>query len=167
MAHGSQWSTTDRQLKSLFFKELMAWIFLNLMFQAVYVSHLTCAVLACCGRRFSNEVPCASTAVATMTSASTDIWAKFSRAHKSISFVLRLHARLWWSAAEFDSKKREICCRFQGLWVLRLSPFWANKVKDNKACWVYEPSAAIVNTKLSECVKCWCCQRLKQSKGYF
>lgn len=37
----------------------------------------------------------------TMTSASSDIWAKSSRAQKSISFVRRLlwlHARLWWSA---------------------------------------------------------------------
>lgn len=47
------------------------------------------------------------------------------------------------------------------------SPPRANKVKDNKAGRVHEPSAAIVSIKLSECVRCCCCQRLKQSKGYF
>lgn len=40
--------------------------------------------LVCCGRRFSNDGPCASTAVATMTSASSDIWAKSSRAPKKL-----------------------------------------------------------------------------------
>lgn len=81
---------TTGNKKSQFLKGLTALIFKNHILHDVYVSHLMCAVLVCCSRRFSNDSPCASTAVATMTSASSDIWAKSSRAQKSISFVRRL-----------------------------------------------------------------------------
>lgn len=156
-----------------FLKGLTALIFKNHILHDVYVSHLMCAVLVCCSRRFSNDSPCASTAVATMTSASSDIWAKSSRAQKSILFVRRLpwlHARLWWSAPRLIPKEWRLLQIWEG-WGGGTrsppSPPRANKVKDNKAGRVHEPSAAIVSIKLSECVRCCCCQRLKQSKGYF